>query len=260
MDINEDWRCHTIVGTSGWGKTQYAKHFIAGQLEFMAKHTPKKSGCVILDIEGDYMKMFKKNKKDPQDGLYHARKYFKAVIITNKTVNIDWYKLLKDNRFVILTPDRSDEAIRTKTIPSQEEWVKVTTEIIGQALLVKNRLIVIEEAHNYGTTQSLPWAITEAIKQGRHRDECKACYSVRIMAITQRANKLNVEYRAQSTYFTSFPQDEQNDIDFITPVFREHTKKLMTMERGESLQYYKNTREISRQDTGYKVVEKWKRG
>ena len=254
-NIDEDWRCHTIVGTSGWGKTRYSKKFIASQLEFMFEHTPDKSGVVIFDIEGDYMKMF----KDKKDILHPYRKLFKFIEIDKKTSSLPWFSLLEKHRFIIFTLNRSDKTIQADQVLSQDEWVEVTTNIIQKVLLVKNRLLVIEEAHNYGTTQSLPWSIEEAIKQGRHRDECPKCYSVRVMAITQRANRLNVEYRAQSTFFTSFAQDEDNDIEFIRNRFGKHADKLKHLARGESLQYRKNDRQIVKMDTGYNVVETWGR-
>ncbi len=247
----EDWRCHTIVGMSGWGKTRYAKDFIARQLDFMAKHTPKKSGAVILDIERDYLKLF----TDKEDRLYPYRKLFRFIELDKNNTEIDFYKHMLANRFLIFTPDRSDAAIKSGRVLSQDEWVEITSKIIEKALLVRNRLLVIEEAHNYGTTQKLPWSIEEAIKQGRHRDECPECYSIRVMAITQRANKLNVEYRAQSTFFTSFAQDDDNDIEFIRGRFREHTDKIRTLKKGESLQYRKNEAAIVKLDTNYEVVE-----
>lgn len=251
--MTEDWRCHTILGTSGWGKTRYAKHFITEQLNFMSAHTPQKSGAVILDIERDYLKMF----TDTTDLLYPYRKLFKFIELDKSNTAIDFFKHISANRFMIFAPDRSDKAINTGKVLNQDEWVEATSSIIEKVLLVKNRLLVIEEAHNYGTNQKLPWSIEEAIKQGRHRDECEQCYSIRVMAITQRANKLNPEYRAQSTFFTSFRQDEELDLNFIQGRFKEHTDKIPKLAKGESLQYRKNEGTIVKLDSNYKIIETW---
>lgn len=259
-NIDDDWRTHSIFGTSGWGKTRYAKTFIAAQLDFMSEHTPDKSGVVIFDIEGDYLKMFNNPAdKKRRDILYPYRKLFMFIEIDKSTLSLDWYKLLSAHRFIIFAPNRSDKAIQAGQVLSKEEWVKVTTKIIEKVLLVKNRLLVIEEAHNLGTPHSLPWSLEEAIKQGRHREECPDCYSVRVMAITQRANKLNVEYRSQSTFFTSFFQDEDIDIEFLRGRFKKHADKLPYLKKGESIQYRRNDGAIVKMDTGYNVVETWGR-